>query len=61
MGLLRVSGQWSVGRVRVRVRLRDRVGVGGSGNQVVAVSSTRLAPSRKRGGLTMAFLPIEYT
>ena len=49
------------GKVRVRVRLRDRVGVGGSSDQVVAVASTRLAPSRKRGGLTMAFLPIEYT
>ena len=61
MGLLRVRGKWSVGRVRVRVRLTDRVGVGGSGDQVVAVASTRLAPSRKRGGLTMAFLLIEYT
>ena len=50
-----------MGRVRVRVRLRDRVGVGGWGDQVVAASSTRLAPSRKEGGLTIAFLPIYST
>jgi hypothetical protein len=61
LGWLRVGGKWSVGRVRVRVRLRDRVGVGGWGDQVVAASSTRLAPSRKEGGLTMAFLPIYST